>query len=182
MRQGFFLLPKGAVGGPSAHNLLFFLVLVASLAVQYSVLRASEADAARPGFNLPALGGGNHSLSDFNGKVVYVDFWASWCGPCRKSLPLYETLFKETGSDRFQIVAINLDEDEADARRFLEKHPISYPVLLDPSGKTAADWGIKAMPTSFLLDGSGTIVRQYAGFEPSHMEEIRHDIQALLDR
>ena len=186
MRQGFSVLPKGAVGGPSAHNLLFFLVLIGSLAVQYSVLKAAESSSAlalaKPAFTLPLLGGGTRSLSDLEGKVVYVDFWASWCGPCRKSLPMYETLFRETGSEHFQIVAINLDEDQADAVRFLEKHPVSYPVLLDPSGQTASDWGIKAMPSSFLLDGSGTIIREYAGFEPSHMEEIRHDIQELLDR
>ena len=168
------------MGGPSAHNLLFCLMLIGSLAVQYSVLKASETGSAAPGFTLPVLGGGTHSLSDYRGKVVYVDFWASWCGPCRKSLPLYQALFQETGAEHFQILAINLDEDEADAVRFLEKHPISYPVLLDPAGQTAADWEIKVMPSSFLLDASGTIVREYAGFEPSHIEEIRHDVQTLL--
>ena len=170
------------MGGPSAHDLLFCLMLVASLAMQYSILRAEETEKTTPGFTLPLLGGGTGSLSDFKGKVVYVDFWASWCGPCRKSLPLYESLYRETGPERFQVLAINLDEDEADAVRFLEKHPVSYPVFLDPSGGTATAWEVKVMPSSFLLDASGTIVREYAGFEPSHMEEIRHDINALLDR
>ena len=168
------------MGGPSAHNLLFCLTLIASLALQFSVLKASEAGAVKPGFTLPVLDGGTSSLSDFTGKVVYVDFWASWCGPCLKSLPLYESLYQETGTDHFQILAINLDEDEADARRFLDKHPISYPVLLDPAGRTAADWQVKVMPSSFLLDASGNIVHEYAGFESEHIEEIRSDIQALL--
>ena len=169
------------MGGPSAHNLLFFLTLIASLALQVSVLKASEG-LVKPGFTLPRLDGGTASLSDFAGKVVYVDFWASWCGPCRKSLPLYESLYQETGTDHFQILAINLDEDEADARRFLEKHPISYPILLDPAGRTAAEWQVKAMPSSFLLDASGNIVHEDAGFEPEHIEDIRNDIQALLVR
>ena len=138
-------------------------------------------------FRLPVLGGpGDLALENFRGKVVYLDFWASWCGPCRKSLPLYETLYQEIGgqgeSAQFAVVAINLDEDKADAVRFLEKHPVSYPVLLDPEGVTAAGWQVKVMPSSFLLDRSGAVVKEYAGFEESHIEEIRHDIEAELGR
>ena len=73
------------------------------------------------------------SLSDFEGKIVYVDFWASWCAPCRQSLPLYEALHHRLPSDRFQILAVNLDEDSRDAKRFLDRHPVSYPVLTAPA-------------------------------------------------
>ena len=83
-----------------------------------------------PDFSLPALEtGGEISLEDFRGKVIYLDFWASWCGPCRKSLPLYEQMKKSFPPDRFEIIAINLDEDRNDAARFLEKHPVSYTML-----------------------------------------------------
>ncbi|HLF31738.1 MAG TPA: TlpA disulfide reductase family protein [Xanthomonadales bacterium] len=146
-------------------------------------VHAAESGSAGSDFRLPTLGGdGELTLQDLRGKVVYLDFWASWCGPCRKSLPLYESLYQEIGSQQFAIVAINLDETREDAVRFLKQHPVSYTILLDPVGSTAADWQIRVMPTSFLLDRSGMIVREYAGFEPAHIEDIRHDIDTLLDQ
>jgi peroxiredoxin len=83
--------------------------------------------------------------------------------------------------ENFELVAINLDEQREDAVRFLEKYPVSYTVLFDPEGKSATDWQIKAMPTSFLIDAQGNIVREWAGFQPSHLEEIENEIRSLLD-
>jgi len=134
-----------------------------------------------PDFELPAMGNElPMSLADFTGRVVYLDFWASWCGPCRKSLPLYEEMKGEFPEDRFEIVAINLDEDRYDAIRFLEKHPVSYTILLDPAGTTASQWQIQAMPSSFLLDGDGQIIKAWAGFTSSHLEEIQNEIRSSL--
>ncbi len=148
---------------------------------------AREGSAANPGepgpdFTLTELGSGQLlALSELKGQIVYLDFWASWCGPCRKSLPLYEVMQTELPAGPFQIVAINLDENPEDARRFLEQHPVSYTILLDPEGNTAKQWQIKAMPSSFLLDRNGRIVHSWAGFEPSHIEDIRNEISLLLD-
>jgi len=135
-----------------------------------------------PGFDLPRLQGNEKvSLADLRDKVVYLDFWASWCGPCRESLPLYEQMASSLAGQPFVLIAINLDENRDDAQRFLQNHPVSYSVLSDPAGLSAADWQIKAMPTSFLLDRDGTIVRQWAGFRPSHIEDIENEIRALLE-
>ena len=134
-----------------------------------------------PVFSLPRLGESTPlALADLKGTIVYVDFWASWCGPCRKSLPLYEDMQAGFPADQFRIIAINLDEDREDALHFLESHPVSYPILLDPEGATASQWRIQVMPSSFLLDTDGTIVKAWAGFEHSHIEEIENEIRALL--
>jgi len=134
-----------------------------------------------PGFQLTALKTGQvMSLAEFRGKVIYLDFWASWCGPCRKSLPLYEKMKSEFSPEKFQIVAINLDENRDDAVRFLDKHPVSYTVLLDPAGTAASLWQVRAMPTSFLLDIDGRVVQSWAGFYPSHLGEIEDAIRSTL--
>ena len=134
-----------------------------------------------PGFSLPLLGGsGLISLSELEGKAVYIDFWASWCGPCRQSLPLYEVMNDSLPQDSFRLVAINLDESRDDALQFLKKHPVSYIVAFDPEGVSASSWGIKAMPSSFLVNQQGEIVKEWIGFHPSHIEEIEDEIHSLI--
>ena len=136
-----------------------------------------------PGLVLPALDGDQEvRLSELTGKIIYVDFWASWCEPCRRSLPLYEQLRNSLGNERFQILAVNLDEDRKDAESFLKTHPVSYPVLLDPAGESARDWTVLAMPSSYLVDSDGRLAYIYIGFEPSHIGKIEHDIKTLLER
>jgi thiol-disulfide isomerase/thioredoxin len=135
-----------------------------------------------PGFSMPLLdGNGSVSLSELEGKTVYIDFWASWCGPCRQSLPLYEAMNQSLPQDKFHLVAINLDESRKDALRFLEQHPVSYTVGYDPEAISASSWGIRAMPSSFLIDPNGEIVKEWAGFQPSHMKEIEDEIRSLVE-
>jgi thiol-disulfide isomerase/thioredoxin len=171
---------NGRAGGSKTGILGSLLSTLATVLLGVSATATARASTP-PDFDLPGLQGEPAvSLEDYRGKVVYLDFWASWCGPCRQSMPLYEAMYRDIGSDDFEILAINLDEEPRDALEFVARHPVSYPVLADPSGETAEAWGLKVMPTSYLLDTSGHVVREYPGFKASHIEQIRHDITALL--
>jgi thiol-disulfide isomerase/thioredoxin len=161
---------------------LFISLLLLWAGSSLQVMAAQPGESA-PSLVLPLLGEDRQvSLSEYKGKIVYIDFWASWCGPCRQSLPLYEVLHKNLPADRFQILAVNLDENPGDAERFLTHHPVSYPVLLDPTGNSARAWSVPVMPSSFLVDADGNLTRIYVGFEASHIGNIEHDIKTLLDR
>jgi len=157
-------------------------VLVLGVSAGQPALAVKPGEPA-PKLELPRLGDGSTlRLSDLAGNVVYIDFWASWCGPCRQSLPMYESLYHKLASRQFRILAVNLDEETADAESFLERHPVSYPVLLDPSGDSARDWSLSVMPSSYLVDAQGRLAYIYLGFEISHMETIEHDIEKLLEK
>jgi len=137
-----------------------------------------------PPVALPLLspaGAGDFTLASLQGKVVYLDFWASWCGPCRVSFPQLEQLRRELGPRGFEVLAINVDEVEADARRFLEEVPVSYPVVRDGSGATPRSYGILGMPTGYLIDGSGTVRLVHQGYRKSDGELLRSHIIELLE-
>ncbi len=136
---------------------------------------------AMPAFERPGLGHGKILRSDyFRGKVLYLDFWASWCGPCRVSLPAMNTLYREFGSEGFEVVAVNVDKNVADAQSFLKQHPVAYYVVTD-DGSLPRIFGVKGMPTAYLIDRSGKIRRVHEGFRPGDDERLRKQIRHLLN-
>ena len=136
-----------------------------------------------PSFQAPLLTGpGSLSLQKYRGKVVYLDFWASWCGPCLVSLPLLEELRREFPAADFQIVAVNVDQDLARARGFLAKRPVGYPSATDPAGRIPELFGLETMPTSFLIDRSGVIRHVHRGFRKGDVGDLRERIRALVGR
>jgi|TARA_Y100000310_G_C20684235_1_gene817974 thiol-disulfide isomerase/thioredoxin len=146
-----------------------------------SILALEKGDSA-PQFELPALdSSASISLSDFRGKVVYLDFWASWCGPCRLSLPLLDELRQELGDQGFEVVAVDVDEQPEDGRLFLQKYPVSYPVASDPTGLYAGEYELVGMPSSFLIDRRGVVRAVHQGFKKADMEKIRLQVQLLLE-
>lgn len=155
---------------------LAFLILCFST----SVFAISEGDMA-PNFKLRNLQTGKiESLRKYRGKVVYLDFWASWCGPCRQSLPLLNDLRSKLKRKGFEVVAVNLDENTADAKGFLDQFPVQYPILLDAKGRVPEKYELPGMPTSFLIDKKGRIQKIHVGFKTKDMETIRKDVIALL--
>jgi len=134
-----------------------------------------------PLVDLPNLTGeGNTSLESLRGKVVYLDFWASWCGPCRVSFPQLETIRAELNERGFEVLAINVDEFEEDALLFLEELPVTYKVVRDAEGLSPKTYGILGMPTGFLIDREGVVRQVHQGFRKSDGEKLRAEILELL--
>ena len=150
------------------------------------LLLAPSAQALEPGDKAPTFsarsldGTKTLSMSQFRGKVVYLDFWASWCGPCLKSLPLMEEMRKEFEGTDLQVLAINVDKDLGKAKKFLLKRPIGYPSAQDPEGRLPGSFEVETMPTSFIIDRNGVIRYVHKGFRPSDMDEIRERVRAIL--
>lgn len=136
-----------------------------------------------PPLTLPSLKsmdskGGNFTLAAQKGKVVLVDFWASWCGPCRKSLPALDQLQAKYKDQGLVVVGVSLDDDVANAANFLDRVPVGFTVLTDITGASAEAYHVVAMPTSFIVDAEGKIVARYEGGE--HIAEEEAAIQGLL--
>jgi thiol-disulfide isomerase/thioredoxin len=150
------------------------------------LLATAPAHALRPGDRAPTFtadavsGGKSLSLEQFRGRVVYLDFWASWCGPCAISLPALDALRKSLPEDRFQVLAINVDKNPGDARRFLERRPVGYPSALDPKGALPARFGVETMPTSFLIDADGVVRYVHRGFRKGDEAKLESEIRKLL--
>jgi thiol-disulfide isomerase/thioredoxin len=151
-----------------------------------SLAQALEVGDAAPDFTLPGLRAEQSApleLAALHGKVVYVDFWASWCAPCRISMPLLEELRTRLQGEgaAFEVVAVNVDEDLADGRDFLLDTPVTYPVVSDPAGATPAAYELGGMPTGFLLDQDGKIRLIHQGFKRGDIAPLEQAIRALLN-
>jgi len=154
--------------------LLFLLLTFYSVAVL-------AGKGAYPSFSLPRLGDNKKiELSKLRGKVVYIDFWASWCGPCRQSMPKFNAIYNKLPRSSFEILAINLDESKADAQQFLEDYPVDYPVLYDAAGSTPKQFGVKVMPTGYLLDRFGMVRHVHQGFRSGDDQLLMNEIKKLL--
>ncbi len=151
----------------------FLLLLLPTL------LAAGELRPA-PSLDVPDLRGKPFSLAALKGKVVLVDFWASWCGPCRKSLPFLDQLQARYGAKGFQVVGVSLDQEVGNAQEFLDRTPVHFTLVSDTVGKSAEAYGVVAMPTSFLIDAEGRIVARFEGGE--HLKEEEAAVVALLNK
>ncbi|MFA5940960.1 MAG: TlpA disulfide reductase family protein [Sinimarinibacterium sp.] len=118
-------------------------------------------------------------LQQFAGKVVYVDFWASWCAPCAESFPWLNTLQQKFGN-RLVVVGVNVDENQKDAERFLKRNPAQFAIIRDPEGEIASHYDIPGMPTSVILDEKGAVVHLHSGFRSGEVAEYEAAIAQAL--
>lgn len=120
------------------------------------------------------------SLNEFKGKVVYVDFWASWCGPCRKSFPWMNAMQQKYREQGLAVVAINLDTDKTLADEFLQQVPAHFTVRFNPEGDVARSFDLLGMPSSFIFNRQGQLVDQHVGFYQEKVTDYEQQLVSLL--
>lgn len=136
-----------------------YLALLSSYSLAANgTLKPYKGNLTTPEINLTDIKNKNHSLSDYQGNIVLVQFWATYCTPCRKEMPSMNNLIKKMEGKPFKILTINMAEDKATVNRFLQEVPVDFPVLMDSSGATLSQWKVFAAPANFILDKNGKIV------------------------
>lgn len=159
---------------PILFNILFWLLSITL--VPFSLAQ----EMAAPNFaishaQLP------QTVAALKGQVVYLDFWASWCKPCRKSFPWMNQMQQKYAGQGLQVIAINLDAEEALAKAFLEKVPAQIPIIYDPQGKIASDYQLVGMPSSYLIDKEGKIRFSHKGFFSQSKDLYEQELVLLLN-
>jgi thiol-disulfide isomerase/thioredoxin len=156
------------------------IALAICVIVSAAAASALSVGEAAPAFALPTATGETVALDKLKGRVVYVDFWASWCGPCRRSFPWMNELQQKYGSAGFSVVGVNVDKRRSDAEKFLQQTPATFTIVYDPAGKTPEAYGVKGMPSSYLVDASGKVVAVESGFRDEQKAEFEARIKTLL--
>jgi len=131
-------------------------------------------------FRLPLLGGEESTLFDHRGKVVFLNFWATWCPPCREEMPSMQRLYDELASEGLEILAVNVLENEEAAQAFIDEQGFTYPVLLDVDGRVMTRYGVRAYPTTYLVDREGYVLGVRPGFHDWSTQEIIAAMRSLL--
>lgn len=181
MVRGIRIAPYRSPGNPLRSKFTIVLLILGLSGHWHSPAWAVGVRDVAPTFERAPLAGGEPvALSAFRGQIVYLDFWASWCAPCRKSMPLMETFYQQYQSRGFTVLAINLDARIDEAQRFLREYPVSYPVLRD-RGTLPALYGVEIMPTSYLIDRKGIVRYVHYGYRSGDADGIRQVIEQLLE-
>lgn len=166
-----FLVRPAAVAGPDLGPLLDALGILPPV---------KETQA--PDFTLPELAGKSRRLTDFTGQVVLINFWATWCPPCRAEMPAMERLYQELKDDGFTILAVNFAETAEQVAPFVKEHRLTFPVLLDQEGRVSRLYRAFSLPTTYLLDRHGTLVGRAVGAREWDSADAKRLIRALRAR
>jgi len=162
----------------------FTLSLAVALSIAATAVAHAEVKAGQPAadFDGATLAGSPLKLSSLRGKVVLVDFWASWCEPCKKELPLLDKLAPRLHARGIEIVAVNIDDDKSKAADFIRSHNLHLTVVADASKKIVGAYEPPKMPSSFIVDKSGVVRAVHGGFEPGDEAKLEAELNALVAR
>ena len=145
-----------------------------------SSMAATAVSGPAPDFTLKSQDGSNIKLSELRGQVVMVNFWASWCGPCRQEMPLLEQLYQRYQPMGFTLLGVNVEEDSAAANKILKEIPVSFPILYDNKNSVSEHYQVRAMPSTFLIDRDGNIRYLHKGYQPGYEEDYQQQIRELV--
>lgn len=140
----------------------------------------SSAGTPAPDFTLKSQSGANIRLSEHRGQVVMLNFWASWCGPCRQEMPHLDALNVQYADLGFTVFGINLDAQRAEAEKVLNDIPVSFPILFDTQNTVSELYGVDSMPMTILVDRDGTVRKLYRGYKPGFEEKYEQEIRLLV--
>jgi peroxiredoxin len=155
------------------------LLLIAS-SLTVSSLSAGELRGPAHNFTLQSRTGEVISLADLKGEVVMVNFWATWCGPCRKEMPHLEALHQRYSDLGFTLLGVNVEEDSSGADEFLAETPVSFPILFDPGNEVSKLYDVVAMPSTVMIDRNGNMRYIHHGYKDGYESEYQTQIRALL--
>lgn len=143
-------------------------------------LLAKELKGPAHDFTLKSNDGKNVRLSDLRGQVVMLNFWASWCGPCRQEMPLLDKLYQKYSPAGFTLLGVNVEADPKEADHLLKEIPVSFPVLYDTTSKVSEAYKVDAMPSSVLIDCDGNLSYLHRGYKPGDEDEYKKRVKGLL--
>jgi peroxiredoxin len=154
------------------------LALTAALAIVLPALAGTEAPA--PQFTLAARGGGDVSLAQYHGQVVMINFWASWCGPCRTEMPLLDSIYRKYNKLGFTLLGVNVEPDSKAADDWLKQTPVTFPILFDKDSKVSKLYQVAGMPSTVIIDRKGNLRVLHHGYKPGDENEYLDSIRTLV--
>lgn len=141
---------------------------------------ATNTSGPAPDFTLKSRSGENIKLSELRGQVVMINFWASWCGPCRQEMPILDQLYQRYEPMGFTLLGVNVEEDSAAAEKVLREIPVSFPVLYDSKNQVSENYQVRAMPSTFLIDRDGKVRYLHKGYKPGYEDEYQQQVRELI--
>jgi peroxiredoxin len=153
---------------------------VAALSVALPALAGSSPAAPAPAFTLAARGGQEVSLAQYKGNVVMINFWASWCGPCRQEMPLLESIYKKYNKMGFTLLGVNVEPDSNAANEWLKATPVSFPILYDRDSTVSKLYDVAGMPSTVIIDRGGKLRVVHRGYKPGDENEYLDSIRTLI--
>lgn len=159
---------------------LYSSVLAISTLLASAQLSADIGQGPAPDFTLKSQAGNNLKLSELRGEVVMINFWASWCGPCRQEMPKLEELYARYKPLGFTVLGVNIEEDSSKAKALLEDLSVSFPVLFDDHNEVSRLYQVAAMPSTVLVDRDGNMRYLHKGYQPGMEQQYQEQIRTLI--